>query len=144
MTTSNSLLELGRTKELIWDDISVGEQKATNPTWQEIEAAINSLSLPIRTMVVLENRDGCTLTVAGDVEHGFLVFVTVNDQFFYVLANPEKRSGQTEMTIGYQPGFYANKILTDAGTALKVARTFFLSGSKEEEVDWTIDDSPCA
>jgi hypothetical protein len=134
--------EIGRVVEMSWDAFSGKDGVVRRPTWADVEARIRALDTPEYSMVVLRAVNEDTLTVAGDAEHGMLVFVSDPRGHHYVLAPPDRRKGKKEIVIGFQPGGYANRILVDVDTAFKVARSFFQTGRADESVEWTQDDSP--
>jgi hypothetical protein len=127
---------------LSWDDGAVGELSCVNPTWEDVERNIDNLSTPKHSIVILESRNGNTLTIAGDKVHGYLVFFTEDNKFHYAMANSENLRGSIQIVIGQQPGDYARKILVDKKTAQIASRTFFMEGRMDSQINWTSDDNP--
>jgi hypothetical protein len=133
------LAETGKIVELSWDCLSGDDGSLRQPAWEDIETHIKALDTPKFSSVFLRASNDDVLTVAGDLAHGFLVFVSDKQGHHYVLASPSSRKGKVTIVIGFQPGEYAKRILVDIDTALKVSRTFYATGERDESVDWTED-----
>jgi hypothetical protein len=134
------VVELGRITELAWDCMYGVESHTDRPTRPEIEDRIRSLKTPEYSCVFLLAVTGTSLTIGGDQEHGYLVFLSKDDQFFYVMAPADSRKGIQRIVIGFQPGDYPCRILVPLSTAIQVARTFFLSADRDASFEWTNDD----
>jgi hypothetical protein len=133
------LTETGKIVELTWDWMSGEDGVFRQPAWTDIEARIKSLDTPEFSCVFLRATNHDVLTVAGDPEHGFLVFVSDNQRHYYVLAPSHDRKGKVNIVIGFQPGEYSNRVLVDIETALTIAHVFFETGCRDESVSWTED-----
>lgn len=121
-----NIVELGVVVVLSWDCMSGDIGTCKKPVWSDIEKRIRALITPEYSSVFLQASNGNLLTVAGDVQHGFLTYLTDHlGDHHYVMVPPNKRRGKTSITIGFQPGDYANRILVSIETALAVAHIFF-------------------
>jgi hypothetical protein len=133
------LAEVGKIVELSWDCLSGEDGVCNQPTWADIETRIRVLNTPEFSSVFLRAKNTDLLTVAGDPGHGFLVFVSDNQNHHYVLASPSDRKGAVNIVIGFQPGEYSKRVLVDMHTALQVAHVFFETGCRDQNVSWTED-----
>jgi hypothetical protein len=126
-------------ERMTWDSMTGKSGDLLKPSWPQVKRRIENLNTPENSMVILFARAGKELTVAGDMAHGFVVYISENDDHKYVLAPPERRKGKEIIVIGFQPGEYARRILVDRETAISVAEAFFRSGQADGRVEWTED-----
>src|SRR5262245_40956098 len=80
------------------------------PAWQQIVERIRSLDASILGSVFLKAANGSVLSIGGDRENGFIVFISRNDQHRYLLAPPYDRKGTVNLIVGFQPGEYPKRI----------------------------------
>jgi hypothetical protein len=141
-TGSESQCEAGRcpiVTEMVWDAMSSDGGTVKDPSWERIEERIRGLNTPENSIVILAAANGKQLTVAGDQHHGFLVYLSCQEDHRYVVADTQNIKGKVTMVIGFQPGEYASRILVNLETVLRVASTFFRTGDGDETVHWTRD-----
>ena len=128
-------------REISWERAACPRLSKKQPTLDNVESLINSLTASDPGTVVLTVANRNVLTVIGDSEQGFVVRIssaTATKQL-YALAAPDKQSGTAVLTIGSQREEYPRRILVDRGTALRAARGFYQRGLADEGVNWTAD-----
>jgi hypothetical protein len=111
------------------------------PTLDNIESLINSLTAadPGTVVVTVANRH--VLTILGDNEQGFVVRISslIASKTLYALAPPDRQNGIAVLTIGEQREEYPRRLIVDRITALRAARGFFQRGLPDEYVNWTAE-----
>jgi len=109
------------------------------PTWENVESLINSLTVADPGSVYLRVANRNLLSISGNIELGFLVTITGTSKQLYALAPPENQRGTTFLVVELQRGEYPRRILVDRITALTAARGFYLRGLADDGVNWTAD-----
>jgi hypothetical protein len=128
-------------REISWERVACPRLSKKQPTLDNVESLINSLTGADPGTIVLTVANRNVLTVIGDSEQGFVVRIssaTATKQL-YALAAPDKQSGTVVLVIGNQREEYPRRILVDRVTALRAARGFYQRGLADEGVNWTAD-----
>jgi hypothetical protein len=128
-------------REISWERVACPRLSKKQPTLDNVESLINSLTGADPGTIVLTVANRNVLTVIGDSEQGFVVRIssaTATKQL-YALADPDKQSGTAVLVIGNQREEYPRRILVDRVTALRAARGFYQRGLADEGVNWTAD-----
>jgi hypothetical protein len=128
-------------REISWERVACPRLSKKQPTLDNVESLINSLTGADPGTIVLTVANRNVLTVIGDSEQGFVVRIssaTATKQL-YALAAPDKQSGVVVLVIGNQREEYPRRILVDRVTALRAARGFYQRGLADEGVNWTAD-----
>jgi hypothetical protein len=128
-------------REVSWERVASPRLSKKQPTLDNIESLINSLTAadPGTVVVTVANRH--VLTVIGDNEQGFVVRISslIATKILYALAPPEAQSGMAVLVIGSRREEYPRRLIVDRITALRAARGFFQRGLPDEYVNWTAD-----
>ncbi len=128
-------------REVSWERVASPRLSKKQPTLDNIESLINSLTAadPGTVVVTVANRH--VLTIAGDNEQGFVVRISslIATKILYALAPPEQQSGTAVLVIGSQREEYPRRLIVDRITALRAARGFYQRGLPDEYVNWTAD-----
>ncbi len=128
-------------REVSWERVASPRLSKKQPTLDNIESLINSLTAadPGTVVVTVANRH--VLTILGDNEQGFVVRISslVATKTLYALAPPDQQSGTAVLVIGNQREEYPRRLVVDRITALRAARGFFQRGLPDEYVNWTAD-----
>ena len=126
-------------REVSWERLKSPRLSKKQPTVDDVESLINSLteSDPGTVIVTVANRN--TLTVKGDSSQGFLVRLASESKQLYALAEPELQRGMAVLFIGSQREVFPRRLLVDRVTAVKAARGFYQRGLADEGVNWTAD-----
>jgi hypothetical protein len=131
----------GTTREISWERVACPRLSKKQPTLDNVESLINSLTGADPGTIVLTVANRHVLTIMGDSEQGFVVRIsslTATKQL-YALAAPDQQGGTAILTIGNQREEYPRRILVDGLTALRAARGFYQRGLPDEYVNWTAD-----
>ena len=128
-------------REVSWERVASPRLAKKQPTLDNIESLINSLTAadPGTVEVTVANRH--VLTVIGDSEQGFVVRISslIATKVLYALAPPDQQSGSAVLVIGNHREEYPRRLIVDRTTALRAARGFFQRGLPDEYVNWTAD-----
>lgn len=128
-------------REVSWERVACPRLSKKQPTLDNVQSLINSLTGADPGTVVLTVANRHVLTVIGDSEQGFVVKISssmANKQLF-ALAPPDQQSGIVILAIGNQRDEYPRRIVVDRATALRAARGFWQRGLPDEYVNWTAD-----
>ena len=131
----------GTIREISWERVACPRLSKKQPTLDNVESLINSLTGPDPGTIVLTVANRHVLTVIGDSEQGFVVRISsvIATKQLYALAAPDKQSGAGVLVIGSQREEYPRRILVDRLTALRAARGFYQRGLADEGLNWTAD-----
>jgi hypothetical protein len=129
----------GLIREVSWETVASPRLSKKQPSWDNVESLINSLTAADPGSVFLKVANRNLLSISGNVEVGFLVTVSGISKQLYALAEPHLQHGTTVLTIASQRAEYPRRILVDRSTALKAARGFYLRGLADDGVNWTAD-----
>jgi len=128
-------------REVSWERVASPRLYKKQPTLDNIESLINSLTAsdPGTVVVTVANRH--VLTVLGDNEQGFVVRISslIASKILYALAPPDRQGGTAVLVIGAQREEYPRRLIVDRLTALRAARGFYQRGLPDEYVNWTAD-----
>lgn len=128
-------------REVSWERVASPRLYKKQPTLDNIESLINSLTGadPGTVVVTVANRH--VLTVTGDSEQGFVVRISslIASKVLYALAPPDRQAGMALLVIGSQREEYPRRLIVDRTTALRAARGFYQRGLPDEYVNWTAD-----
>src|SRR5882757_3352794 len=128
-------------REVSWERVACPRLSKKQPTSDNVESLINSLTGDDPGTVVLTVANRNVLTIIGDSEQGFVVRITsaTATKILFALAPPDKQSGMVMLAIGKQREEYPRRIIVDRLTALRAARGFYQRGLADEYVNWTAD-----
>lgn len=128
-------------REISWERVASPRLSKKQPTLDNVESLVNSLTAADPGTVVLTVANRNVLIIIGDSHQGFVVRIssaTATKQL-YALAAPDKQGGTAVLVIGSRREEYPRRILVDRVTALRAARGFYQRGLADEGVNWTAD-----
>jgi len=128
-------------REVSWERVACPRLSKKQPTADNVESLINSLTGSDPGTVVLTVANRHVLTIIGDSEQGFVVRISsmMASKQLFALAPPDQQSGTVVLAVGNQREEYPRRILVDKATALRAARGFWQRGLPDEYVNWTAD-----
>jgi hypothetical protein len=128
-------------REVSWERVACPRLSKKQPTADNVESLINSLTGTDPGTVVLTVANRHVLTIIGDSEQGFVVRISsmMASKQLFALAPPDQQSGTVVLVVGNQREEYPRRILVDRATALRAARGFWQRGLPDEYVNWTAD-----
>jgi hypothetical protein len=131
----------GTIREISWERVACPRLSKKQPTLDNVESLINSLTAADPGTIVLTVANRNVLTVIGDSEQGFVVRISsaTTSKQLYALAAPDKQSGIVVLVVGSHREEYPRRIVVDRVTALRAARGFYQRGLADEYVNWTAD-----
>jgi len=112
-----------------------------NPTWQQIEAAIDELDGKTRTLVTMGIDEDTYMSIGGGEGGKYIVTVTFDNIEFYNLVDRARSSGTEKQVVGGQLGMYPATICVGLQTALLAAKTFAELGKLEGTIAWENSES---
>ncbi|WP_409334040.1 Imm1 family immunity protein [Bradyrhizobium sp. cir1] len=130
---------IGPIREISWEPLAETSGSISNPSWRDVEDKIRRLETVQSGSVFLSARNGSVLSIGGERDKGYLVFISNTEESKYLQAPPSRRKGAQNLVIGFQPGEYPCRIIVDLDVALKVARMYFDTGRVADNGDWTSD-----
>ena len=128
-------------REVSWERVASPRLSKKQPTADNVESLINSLTGADPGTVVLTVANRHVLTIIGDSEQGFVVRISSSmaSKQLFALAPPDRQSGTVVLVVGQQRDEYPRRIIVDKATALRAARGFWQRGLPDEYVNWTAD-----
>ena len=128
-------------REVSWERVASPRLSKKQPTSDNVESLINSLTGDDPGTVILTVANRNVLTIIGDSEQGFVVKISsaTATKVLFALAPPDKQGGMVVLVIGSQREEYPRRIVVDRMTALRAARGFYQRGLADEYVNWTAD-----
>jgi hypothetical protein len=128
-------------REVSWERVACPRLSKRQPTLDNVESLVNSLTGTDPGTVVLTVANRHVLTIIGDSEQGFVVRISSSmaSKQLFALAPPEGQSGTVVLVVGNQRDEYPRRIVVDRATALRAARGFWQRGLPDEYVNWTAD-----
>jgi hypothetical protein len=128
-------------REVSWERVACPRLSKRQPTLDNVQSLINSLTGSDPGTVVLTVANRHVLTIIGDSEQGFVVRISSSmaSKQLFALAPPEQQSGIVVLVVGNQRDEYPRRIVVDRATALRAARGFWQRGLPDEYVNWTAD-----
>jgi hypothetical protein len=128
-------------REVSWERIACPLLSKKQPTLDNVQSLINSLTGTDPGTVVLTVANRHVLTIIGDSEQGFVVRISSSmaTKQLFALAPPDQQSGTVVLVVGNQRDEYPRRIVVDRATALRAARGFWQRGLPDEYVNWTAD-----
>ena len=112
--------------------------KLLNPTWKDVETAIQRLDANRYTMTCLVADDGPQLLAGGG--NGQFVMTVILDEDRHLTARNSKDEnkpiGKIELTVGGQTGVYHGQIVWDLETTLKCVRWFWQDNTLHPSLTW--------
>jgi hypothetical protein len=128
-------------REVSWERVACPRLSKKQPTLDNVESLVNSLTGTDPGTVVLTVANRHVLTIIGDSEQGFVVRISsmMASKQLFALAPPDQQSGTVVLVVGKQRDEYPRRILVDRATALRAARGFWQRGLPDEYVNWTAD-----
>jgi hypothetical protein len=131
----------GMIREISWERVASPRLSKKQPTLDNVESLIHSLTATDPGTIVLTVANRNVLTIIGDSEQGFVVRISsaTTSKQLYALAPPDKQSGTVVLVVGNRREEYPRRIVVDKITALRAARGFYQRGLADEYVNWTAD-----
>ena len=128
-------------REVSWERLACPRLSKKQPSSDNVESLINSLTGDDPGTVILTVANRNVLTIIGDSEQGFVVKISsaTATKVLFALAPPDKQGGMVVLVIGSQREEYPRRIVVDRMTALRAARGFYQRGLADEYVNWTAD-----
>ncbi len=128
-------------REVSWERLACPRLSKKQPTADNVESLINSLTGADPGTVILTVANRHVLTIIGDCEQGFVVRISSSmaSKQLFALAPPDQQSGTVVLVVGNQREEYPRRIIVDKVTALRAARGFWQRGLPDEYVNWTAD-----
>jgi hypothetical protein len=128
-------------REVSWERVACPRLSKKQPTLDNVESLVNSLTGTDPGTVVLTVANRHVLTIIGDSEQGFVVRISSSmaAKQLFALAPADQQSGTFVLVIGNQRDEYPRRIIVDRITALRAARGFWQRGLPDEYVNWTAD-----
>ncbi|MDB6105759.1 MAG: hypothetical protein JWO52_5758 [Gammaproteobacteria bacterium] len=128
-------------REISWERVASPRLSKKQPTLDNVESLIHSLTAADPGTIVLTVANRNVLTIIGDSEQGFVVRISsaTTSKQLYALAPPDKQSGTVVLVVGNRREEYPRRIVVDKITALRAARGFYQRGLADEYVNWTAD-----
>jgi hypothetical protein len=128
-------------REVSWERVACPRLSKKQPTLDNVESLVNSLTGTDPGTVVLTVANRHVLTIIGDAEQGFVVRISSSmaSKQLFALAPPDQQSGIVVLAVGAQRDEYPRRIVVDRATALRAARGFWQRGLPDEYVNWTAD-----
>jgi immunity protein Imm1 of predicted polymorphic toxin system len=128
-------------REVSWERVACPRLSKRQPTLDNVESLVNSLTGTDPGTVVLTVANRHVLTIIGDSEQGFVVRISSSmaSKQLFALAPPDGQSGTVVLVVGNQRDEYPRRIVVDRATALRAARGFWQRGLPDEYVNWTAD-----
>lgn len=126
--------------------LTTDHETVLEPTWSQVEAAIDGLNGDDSTLVILGPAspqgppEGDHHMAVGGGKDGFVVaYLTTDNQVFWSLEerdqpHPERR---TLMRAGGQVGDFREVQRVPRSSALEAAREYFEHGTRAKELRWT-------
>ena len=107
-----------------------------NPTWEQIEMAIQSLNHQNLNDLYLHINDNTWLCIGGG-DGQYLLTGAMGDDTFPMLVDDKKLSlPKIPLTVGGQTGDYPSNWLHDLSQTLIAVRDFYDSGGYSANVNW--------
>jgi Immunity protein Imm1 len=128
-------------REVSWERVACPRLSKKQPTCDNVESLINSLTAGDPGTVVLSVANRNVLTIIGDSEQGFVVKITsaTATKTLFALAPPDRQGGMVVLVIGDKREEFPRRVIVDRLTALRAARGFYQRGLADEYVNWTAD-----
>ena|SRR5579871_1077459 len=128
-------------REVSWERLACPRLSKKQPSCDNVESLINSLTGDDPGIVILTVANRHVLTIIGDAEQGFVVRIssTMASKVLHALAPPDKQSGTVVLVIGDHREEHPRRLIVDRMTALRAARGFYQRGLADEYVNWTAD-----
>jgi hypothetical protein len=128
-------------REVSWERVACPRLSKRQPTADNVESLVNSLTGTDPGTVVLTVANRHVLTIIGDAEQGFVVRISSSmaNKLLFALAPPDQQSGTVVLVVGTQRDEYPRRIVVDRATALRAVRGFWQRGLPDEYVNWTAD-----
>ena len=128
-------------REVSWERVASPRLSKKQPTADNVESLVNSLTGADPGTVILTVANRHVLTIIGDADQGFVVRITSSmaSKQLFALAPPDQQSGTVVLVVGNQREEYPRRIIVDKVTALRAVRGFWQRGLPDEYVNWTAD-----
>jgi len=128
-------------REVTWERVACPRLSKKQPTADNVESLINSLTGDDPGSVILTVAHRNVLTIIGDSEQGFVVKITSakTTKTLFALAPLDKQGGMVVLKVGDQSEEYPRRIVVDRLTAMRAAKGFYQRGLADEYVNWTAD-----
>jgi hypothetical protein len=118
-----------------WDGTKVIEDEISNPSWSDIQKAINKLNCNIYSIVDICLTDKQGLTIGGGENH-FIVYISEIDGSFLNLYNDTSNNALIRIRIGGQEGEYLSMQVVDKMSAVRAAQYYFERHCANPDLLW--------
>jgi len=118
------------------EDSSSDEVK--NPTWADIEAAIQRLNGDTRTLLILGIGAPPVphMAIGGGQDGKYILYATADNLSFRTLINPHATTGKCSLVAGHQRGEYELKLCVGLSDVLQAAKTYAETGELDSRLQW--------
>lgn len=121
--------------------LTVDDDDTSDPTWEDVERAINSLDDRTRTLVILAPRPrigDCHMAIGGGGDGRFIVYLTNDNLSFFNLVDPDTANDEraVQMMIGGQVGEYCRSQFASLEQAIQAAHQYFEDGTRAPGLTW--------
>src|ERR1700736_700358 len=105
-------------REVSWERVACPRLSKRQPTLDNVQSLINSLTGTDPGTVVLTVANRHVLTIIGDSEQGFVVRISSSmaTKQLFALAPPDQQSGTVVLVVGSQRDEYPRRIVVDRAT----------------------------
>ncbi|GIF63078.1 hypothetical protein Ais01nite_11130 [Asanoa ishikariensis] len=124
-------LELDR-----WADGRASSLNRTDPTADEIEAAVRALDQRRHTELVLTGHDGQYLAVEGGAGHYLVHLGSDEHDDIIALRTPAAERGEVEVVAAGRVRRVDRRSVVDLDTALRAVRAFAIDGRPDSTLYW--------
>jgi hypothetical protein len=115
-----------------WEHDRDNGTEISAPTLSQVEAAVRQLDGRSRTIVSLLGPGEAHLAIGGGSEDKYVAYFSPEDMSFRNAATKHDKNSEVILFIGGQDGYYPDHTVIDLDRALKVARTFALTGELDQ------------
>jgi Immunity protein Imm1 len=108
-----------------------------NPSWNDIETAIQNLDGEARTLVVLGIGNPVPhMGIGGGANGQYILYETPDNLAFHNLINPNAGKGKVRLKAGGQEAEYRSKLCVGLAEVLRAAKTYAESGRIDPTLNW--------
>jgi hypothetical protein len=119
-----------------WDGIEQSGTILSNPSWEDVDAAIRKLNGKKFTIVRLQGKDEAHMAIVGGAHGRYIVYATFNNEEFFNLVSAEKATGSILFFIGGREQDLPMETVVDVDLVFKAVTTFVECGEFESNLQW--------